>query len=174
MTYIWEFWAVWHTLEKTEWCDIHRRILGCVTYIEENWVVWHTLENSGLCDIHWRKLNGVTYIGEFWAVWNTLEKTGWCDIRTHARTDARTDARTHGEICGTKVFHYRGTQIGSSWKMRVYATLFVSLERLQLVCNTFEIRDFLLVMNSMFLQLSSCVIILNKKPGVTILSRTGE
>ena len=71
---------MWHTLEKTGWCDIHWRILGCVTYIGENWVVWHTLEKSGLCDIHWKKLGGVTYIREFWAVWHTLEKTGWCNI----------------------------------------------------------------------------------------------
>ena len=82
MTYIREFWTLWHTLEKnwvlwhtsenSELCDIHWRKLGGVTYIGENWVVWHTLENFGLCDIQWGNLGCVTY--------HTLEKTGLCDI----------------------------------------------------------------------------------------------
>ena len=71
---------MWHTLDKTGWCDIHWRILGCVTYIGENWVVWHSSENSGLCDIHWRILDCVTYIGENRVVLHTLENSGLCDI----------------------------------------------------------------------------------------------
>ena len=37
-----EIWVLWHTLENSGFCDIHWRILGCVTYIGENWVAWHT------------------------------------------------------------------------------------------------------------------------------------
>ena len=63
-------WTVWHTLEKTGWCDLHQRILGYMTYIRENWG----------CDIHPRILGCVTYIRENWVVRHTLEITGWCDI----------------------------------------------------------------------------------------------
>ena len=52
---------VWPTLNKTEWSDIHRGILGCVTYIGEFWAVWLTQEKTGLCDIHQRILGYVTY-----------------------------------------------------------------------------------------------------------------
>ena len=92
---------MWHTSEKTGWCDIHQRILGSVTCIREKWVVGHTLENSGLCDIHWRIGGCVTYIRENWVVWHTSENFGLCEIHwrnlggvTYARTHARTHART--------------------------------------------------------------------------------
>ena len=73
-------WAVWHILEKTGWCDIHPRILSCVTYIAENWVVWHTLEKTGWYDIYGSILGCVTCIREIWVVWHKSDISGLCDI----------------------------------------------------------------------------------------------
>ena len=97
VTYIGEYWALWHTLEKSGWCDIHQRILGCMTYIGENWVVLccvmlsnsHTLENSRLCDLHQRKLGGVTYIKENWMAWHILENSRLCDTRNTLQSDTK-------------------------------------------------------------------------------------
>ena len=68
VTYIRVFWAVWNTLEKTGWCHLYKRILGCMTY---NW-------EAGWCDKPQRILGCVTCFTSNVVTSHTMKKTGWC------------------------------------------------------------------------------------------------